>query len=209
MYEVRFYTGDYVDRQKAANRDRAICYVEHHFNASLDPKAGYATCVVGSNASAKSKQWATDYVEAIAREFGVKANRILVGGWEGRGDGNVRHTAMPAILLEPLFASNPIHASIIKSEEGQKRLASVLVDTIRRHFPQGGLVAFSVGHKYRKSKPNDRGAAVAGGGTEADYAERVLTLAAEMLERAHGGETRTLQNGVEICTCCGQPITNR
>jgi hypothetical protein len=91
---------------------------------------------------------------------------------------------MPAILLEPLFASNPAQAEIIRSESGQTLLAQVLVESIYRFFPEGGLIAFSVGHKYKTSKPNDRGASLAGGGTEADYAEKVLQKAKEILENS-------------------------
>ena len=43
---------------------------------------------------------------------------------------------MPAILLEPLFVSNPRHAEIVRSEDGQMRpRARVLVDSIKRFFP--------------------------------------------------------------------------
>jgi hypothetical protein len=42
-------------------------------------------------------------------------------------------------------------------------------------------LGFSVGHKYKTSNPDDRGAAVAGGGWEADYAEAVLEKASAML----------------------------
>ena len=88
---------------------------------------------------------------------------------------------MPAILVEPLFASNPDHAAWIRSEAGQDRLAQILADSIRRCFPDGGRLAFSIGHKYKTTSPNDRGAAVHGGGTEADYAEIVLGKAAALL----------------------------
>jgi N-acetylmuramoyl-L-alanine amidase len=54
---------------------------------------------------------------------------------------------MPAILVEPLFARNPQHAESICSDAGQQRLAQILADSIRRCFPNGGRVAFSVGHK--------------------------------------------------------------
>ena len=153
--------------------------------------------VTGSNASRTSKNWGRWYANAVATFFGTKVagdNGILVGGWNGRGDGNLKHTAMPAILLEPLFASNPQHADIIRSESGQTDLARILVESIQRFFPDGGLIAFSVGHKYKKSSPNDRGADLAGGGSEADYAEKVLKKAAVMLEAIDQiGIARTLR----------------
>ena len=184
MYKVKFYKGNYRARQEAANNDQAIAYVEHHFNSSSSNTASYAVVVTGSNASQTSKNWGRWYAKAVATHFGTSVggtNGILVGGWEGRGDGNLKYTHMPAILLEPLFASHPQHADLIRSESGQHALALILVESIQRFFPAGGLIAFSVGHKYKDSNPNDRGAALTGGGTEADYAEVVMQKAAEML----------------------------
>jgi len=88
---------------------------------------------------------------------------------------------MPAILLEPCFVSNPTEATMVRSTAGLVALASALVETIKRQFPNGGLIAFSVGHKGKESSPHDMGAAVVGGGTEAEFAEKVLTLANTML----------------------------
>lgn len=196
-YEVRFYKGDYYARQQAANKDNAIAYVEHHFNSSSSGQANYAVVVVGSNASQTSRNWGRWYAKAVADQFGTEIGGdqgILVGGWSGRGDGNVKHTEMPAVLLEPLFASNPQQAEIIRSETGQAVLARILAESIRRFFPKGGLVAFSVGHKYKTSSPNDRGAKLAGGGDEADFAEKVLQKAAQILTgEAAASPSRTLR----------------
>lgn len=187
MYTVKFYKGDYLKRQQDANADRAVAYVEHHFNSSSSDQANYAVVVVGSNASQVSRNWGRWYAQAVADQFGNRVGGdqgILVGGWNGRGDGNVKHTDMPAVLLEPLFASNPQQAEAIRSDRGQTALARILAESIRRFFPKGGLIAFSVGHKYKSSSPNDRGAALAGGGWEADYAEKVLERAAQLLAAA-------------------------
>ncbi len=197
MYKVKFYKGNYIKRQKNANKDKAIAYVEQHFNSSASSQPNYSVVITGSNASTTSKNWGRWYARSISSSFATKVsgdNGILVGGWNGRGDGNLKHTEMPAILLEPLFASNPQQADIIRSEEGQLKLARILVESIERFFPQGGLVAFSVGHKYKKSNPKDRGATLVGGGTEADYAEKVLKKAAVMLEQIDNiPEQRTLR----------------
>jgi hypothetical protein len=191
MYTVRFYKGDYTERQRAANRDAAVAYVEHHFNSSSSPTAAYAVVITGANASQTSQNWGRWYAQAISREFSTPLGGdegIKIGGYNGRGDANLRFTDMPAILLEPLFASNPAHAALIRSADGQKRLAQVLVDSIQRIFPRGGLIAFSVGHKYKTSNPDDRGAAVVGGGSEAEYAEKVLLKTQTILEGVAGVE---------------------
>jgi N-acetylmuramoyl-L-alanine amidase len=178
MYTVKFYRGDYPERQRAANADKAICYAEHHFNSG-PATANYACTVVARNASTTSKRWATFYADAVAKRFGIKSNGFFLGGAGGRGNGNLSETAMPAIILEPLFVTNVNGALWAKTR--QVDLAEILALSIRTFFPGGGLVAFSVGHKYKESSPNDRGVAVLGGGSEADLAEQVLLKAMEML----------------------------
>jgi len=185
-FKVRFFWGDYADRQAAANKAEAVCYIEHHFN-SAGPTASGAEVIVASNASAKSRDWAADYAANAAAKLKIslrspETKGVIVGGYDGRGDGNLRRTSMPAILVEPCFVSNPIEAALVKSDLGQNTLAQVLADSIVKAFPNGGLVAFSVGHKGKESNPADMGASVSGGGTEAEYAEKVLLKAQALLE---------------------------
>ena len=185
MYSVRFYNGDYLERQQKANEDGCVGYLEHHFNSSTSPMANYTVTITGSNASQTSRNWGRWYAQAVAQEFDLPLGGdrgIMVGGYNGRGDYNLRFTRMPAILLEPLFASNPQHAEWIRTDAGQGRLARILCESIQRFFQDGGLIAFSVGHKYKTSRPNDRGALVHGGGWEADYAEAVLEKAKALIE---------------------------
>ncbi len=202
MYTVRFYKGDYLARQQKANEDECTAYVEHHFNSSPSATAGYSLVVTGYNASQTSRNWGRWYSAAVAREFDIPLGGdegIVVGGYSGQGDFNLKHTKMPAILLEPLFASNPRHTEWIRSKQGQERLARVLCESIHRFFQDGGLIGFSVGHKYKESRPKDRGASVIGGGTEADYAEAVLKKAKKMLEEIKEPQTereiRVMING--------------
>lgn len=39
MYEIRFYKGNYYERQQQANADRCVAYVEHHFNSTSSEKS--------------------------------------------------------------------------------------------------------------------------------------------------------------------------
>lgn len=185
-YTVKFYKGDYPERQAAANQDKAIVYVEHHFNAADDPRAQGTEVIVAANASDKSKALGISYAHRISAELGLVLRHpptgLSIGGDGGRGNGNLVHTNMPAMLVEPCFASNAIEATMIHDDFKRKVMAKVLADTIREQFPNGGLVAFSVGHKYKTSQPDDRGADVLGGGTEADFAEDVLQKAAGLLQ---------------------------
>ncbi|HCR12059.1 MAG TPA: glucosaminidase domain-containing protein [Solidesulfovibrio sp.] len=188
-YKVRFYSGDYLVRQKAANADKCICYVEHHFN-SAGPTANYALVVVAKNASLTTINWGMRYAKAVASLLGTAVFApaspwpgVAIGGIDGRGNGNLLYAEMPAILLEPLFVSNPKQAAQLKQATWQEALAKILADSICEFFPDGGLVAFSIGHKGKTSNPTDCGAAVHGGGYECEYAELVLKKAATLLER--------------------------
>ena len=197
LYRIRFYKGDYIERQRQANTDKCVAYVEHHFNSSDSPNPNYTVVITGANASRTSRNWGRWYAAAVAREFNLEVGGdrgIQVGGYNGRGDANLRYTDMPAILLEPLFASNPQHAEILRGEEGQAQLALILCDSIQRFFPQGGLIGFSVGHKYKTGQPRDRGAAVVGGGWEAEFAEAVLQKAKLKIEAVtQSPEARTIR----------------
>ena len=131
MYNVRFYKGDYLERQQKANEDGCAGYLEYHFNGSASPMANYTVTITGSNASQTSKNWGRWYAQAVAQEFDLPLGGdrgIMVGGYNGRGDYNLRFTRMPAILLEPLFASNPQHAEWIRTDAGQGRLARILCE---------------------------------------------------------------------------------
>jgi len=176
-YQVKFYgQRRYKKRQRQANIDNCVAYVEHHFNSTEGKKANYTCVVTGSNASSTSKAWGRLYCKLVSEEFGTKNKGLLIGGYRGRGNHNLYYTNMPAILLEPLFVSNPEQAALIKTEEGQERLARCLVKSIKEIFPDGGLIGFSIGHKGVNA-----GAPVHGGGQEEQYAELVLDRAHDML----------------------------
>ena len=191
MYEVRFYKGDYLQRQLAANADKAVAYVDTTSTAVLRRRRAMRSwwwartrrAPAATGDAGMPRRWPSNSATKAGGDQG-----IMVGGWEGRGDGNVKHTKMPAVLLEPLFASHPQQAEAIRGDAGQAVLAP---HPRREHpplLPRRWIGRFSVGHKYKVSSPNDRGAALAGGGNEADHAEKVLLKAEEMLHGVTGPE---------------------
>lgn len=184
-YRSVCYRGDYRKRLEKANLEGAICYVEHHFNSSENKCAAYTCALVVSSATPITKRWARAYCRCVAERLGttMRNGDGVVGLLPGdRGFSNIAAAAMPAMLIEPLFVSNVGHARMIRSREGRVALAQALADSIAEVFPNGGIVGLSVGHKYRDSRPQERGASVIGGGNEADLAESVLILAADILE---------------------------
>ena len=196
-YPVRFYSHEgrnpngYRERQRAANRDGAVVYIEHHINSNAGQPGRYGFVIVGRNASRTSKGMAKQYVEFLEGAFypEIKARRpaVQIGG---AGNISIVHTAMPAMLLEPCFGNNPVHADILKSIEGIDKLGDVLVRTITDWFSGGGLVAFSVGHRRLRNKSTsklDQGCAIHDAPrhpledrmmAEADFAEMILQDAA-------------------------------
>ncbi|MDQ7825450.1 MAG: S41 family peptidase [Candidatus Eremiobacteraeota bacterium] len=183
IYKVKFYRGDYKERQQKAIADGAVCYVEQHFNATEDPVTNYTMVLITDTASAFTRSWAQYYADTLSEKLSLKKGydngiKLLKDG--DRGYGNLRHSAMPAILLEPFFLSNPTGLSWASSK--RDLLAETLVESIHRFFPQGGLVAFSVGHRYKTSRPDDRGAGPYGGVSETELIEPVMEQAARILD---------------------------
>lgn len=187
-YRVLWVTGDYPDRQRQANEAGCDGYIEHHFNALVydDEKTTQdnpALCVLAHNASQASIDWANDYCRRTSEAFGHPNRGAIVRAFKERGDYNLRFTEMPAILVEPLYVSDPTQAKLATSESGQNKLATILVRSILHSSPGGGLFAFSTGHLGKTSNPHDRGAPVYGRDDvmEADLAEAVLQKAEVML----------------------------
>jgi len=187
---VKFYAGDYKERQEAANHDGAAFYFEGHANAAANSNADYALCVVATNASQKSIQVARGLANAWGPIVNVSGDSSQNVGYKdgvkigGRGNGNLRYTDMPAVLGEPLFASNPEQALEFETEEGIQRIATALAATIRSNFPRDSLIAFSVGHAGKTSNPHDRGAVWSGARfeTEADFVQAYMRVAANLLD---------------------------
>lgn len=183
MYKCKIYKGDYTARQQQANADGAVCYFEQHFNSVEDPKAGYMMALITDTASEKTKKWAMLYTSILKTAFDVPCKGTIVIKKSDRGYGNLSGTTMPAILAEPLFVSNPAHVSMLL-DGGIEKLAKAIKQSVQLHFPEGGLIGFSVGHLYKKSRPNDTGAAVAGHPelSEGELARQVIERVIELLE---------------------------
>jgi hypothetical protein len=192
MYEVKFFDGDYPERQRKANDWGADVYVCHHFNAiendNPETQQENATLViVGSNASQRSIEFGKNYCLQVSTLFKTRNTGVIKRRRGERGDVCLRFTKMPAILVEPLFVSDVKQAGIAASEGGQRELGRLLADSIRDCFPddEGRTVkiALSIGHKGKTSRPFDRGAAVVGhpGDSEAELSEKVLRHAARYL----------------------------
>jgi len=183
QWTVKFYTGNYPDRQKQANSDKAICYLEGHFNASDNPRAGGIEIIIADNASRATRKWAEFLVThfnftlqtRIRHVNGIKEVSKGERGWK-----NIFHTKMPAVLIEPLFITNPKELKLF--DEKKDTLAYIIAGSIKTIFPDGGLIGLSIGHKGKESNPNDKGAKAVDGRWEADLVEKLLLGAKNFFE---------------------------
>lgn len=179
-------------RQIDANNAGCIAAVEQHLNAG-SKTALYAMAIVAGNASEKSKAWGRDYTARVAKELGIKNSGVVVN--PPRGPYMIKFYHCPAILVEPGFISNHDFGDVVQSGEGIDALARILVDSICAQFPDGGLVALSVGHAYRGVR--DPGAKVNDLGDDLDplfddeveLNEAIITAAEEMLLAATARDT--------------------
>ena len=186
-YQIQFYYGDYHQRQQQANADGVILYVEHRFN-TFSRKSNYTLVKVTDVAPNKAVNFAADYANMIHKRLNIPLYENDVPGVirtrrGRRGDDSIRLCNMPAVILEPLFVSNPDHVKLFWNG-GREVLADSLAAIVRKYFPEGGSIGFSVGHRYKRSKPFDQGAHCWGTPefSEASLSEQVLWVAKFFLE---------------------------
>lgn len=178
-------TGDYATRQAEANRLKAAVYLELHGNSFDTPAATGIEAWVGTNASPKSQSLADKLVSRLSQSTGEWARnqgKHLVGG---RANGAIVKTAMPAVLLELFFCSNP--RDVAHYAAHCPLYADAILDVIEREMGPDCLVALSVGHVGKKSSPKDLGADVVDSVlSEADLTQLcALELAKMIIDRRH------------------------
>jgi hypothetical protein len=89
-------------------------------------------------------------------------------------------------LLEPAFVTNRDDARKLHNQKVLTQLADRISSTIQQFARELSyrpiqVVGLSVGHKYKTSQPNDRGAPCVLGDTEADHAEALARLVQQRL----------------------------
>jgi hypothetical protein len=176
---VLTFMGDYGERRDAAARAGCKVHVTWHFNSG---GGSYALVEITSAADARCKALAADLVAEAARIFGIKNGGVRVldrsdSGWVCIGD------ELPGIILEPAFGDVKAQADLMHKPEKQEEWAQAVARCMKKHYRDDELAAFTLGHKYKTSNPDDEGASLAGGGTEASWnepiMERTIALLAE------------------------------
>lgn len=185
-YNVLNLTGDYSKREYDANTLGAAMVWHQHFN-SFNETTSYAMVEIAEPVTDREMQVALEVAAAYNTLLGGGLGdgdgmRILKGGERAEYiiDGNKE-----AYISEPAFVSNPTQAAWLLVPENLRKIAEINVEAIKRHYPDGSTIALSIGHKYKTTAPNDRGAAVYGSNvTEADLNEQVITWMVEMLQNS-------------------------
>lgn len=122
-------------RVKKANAAGADIFVSIHFNSAKDKRAGGCEVLYyGSDTgfSARGKKLAEILCKEISVSLGVKCR-----GSKKRGDLYVlKHTKMPAVIIEPLFLSNPEEEKILEESTAVSRISSAVVRGILKYFEQ-------------------------------------------------------------------------
>ncbi|MGV8120453.1 MAG: hypothetical protein AB2L14_11885 [Candidatus Xenobiia bacterium LiM19] len=170
-YIVRFCYG--MSREEILDRHGAICYLELHFDACNASHVNRASVGLRSEPSDIEKAWGSWYLKKISESFNIEvSDRMNIPRISKR----LTVYDMPAICLEPCFITNPGGSKLAK--EKKEELAKIIAEGICIYFPQGGIVALSMGHEIGI----DVGAISVDGDKEAVLAEDILNIAKKILE---------------------------
>ena len=118
-------------RVDVANKTDSDIFVSIHLDSFTAPSAQGTTGYYYVNGSDASQRLATYIKEGVIEQIGTvdrgtKTSNFYV----------VKHTSMPATLLEVAFVSNPNEEAILASDEGAKKAAVGIFNGIIRYFSE-------------------------------------------------------------------------
>jgi N-acetylmuramoyl-L-alanine amidase len=180
------YTGKSKERQRQAEKEKCDIVIEFHFN-SADDKAASGTEVWHRQYSMSSRQLASILHDKITA-LGFKPRGVKSAVPTSRASFiNSYPTTCTVVLLEPCFVSNRSDAERLHQDGFIDRLADAIVAGIKDFIKTNAnrkfnVIGLSVGHRYKTSNPNDKGAACIFGDWEADHAEDLAKKVAELLQ---------------------------
>ena len=180
-------TGDYVsptDRQQQAANKHCAVTIDFHFNSSSDKKAKGGEVWYKPNDDL-AKNLARDILQGYKNVgLPIHGSNGLEAATTGTRSSFIRHYPCPSVLLEPLFVTNQEQAEWIHNSSNLKSLAQAIADCIKAHFPNA-IVGISVGHLYKTSQPNDKGAPCILRDSEADHGKALADEVSARLQNVH------------------------
>lgn len=167
---ITWLKGDYVgnhEREAQALREGCKLVIEFHFNSD------------GSTASGGETWYKPDDQLSLAIATDIRNRYQNIGlGLHGPGPnaavastraGWLPYYSCSAILLEPLFVSNPNGAAWIHDAANVDLLATQIAAAVIAHTAEEDIIGLSIGHRFKHSSPNDMGAACVLGDSEATH----------------------------------------
>lgn len=114
-------------RVAIANNANVDCFVSFHENGYADPNANGVEVIYGTNASAKSIQWANDCLNRIVGVTGLRYRRTF-----SQGITVLTKTKMPCILIEFGFMTNKNDMDTIRAKRAE--IISAVADSCEAMF---------------------------------------------------------------------------
>jgi N-acetylmuramoyl-L-alanine amidase len=179
------YTGERKERQRQAKQAGCNLVIEFHFNAA-DNSSAHGAEVWYRQYSTPSKLLAERLLNAIG-ECGFARRGIKLATPQCRARFiNAYANDILVVLLEPAFVTNQDDARKLHNQKVLAQLADKIANAIQQfarelRYRPIEVIGLSVGHKYKTSQPNDRGAKCVLGDTEADHAEALARLVQQRL----------------------------
>jgi hypothetical protein len=173
--------GDYVgnhERQMQASKANCRLVISFHFNAHNNPKTSGSE--VFSNGKGDADYIAAKLLHIITSVLGTKSRGVKKA--EGSRAGFLRFYHCPAILLEPCFITNPDEANLVHDVQVIRKLGEAIADALVKWLPFDAVIGIDIGHKFKTSQPDDRGARCFYGDFEADHAEQLAKVVAASLQ---------------------------
>ena len=179
------YTGKNKERQRQAEKEKCDIVIEFHFNSA------------GDRAASGTEVWHRQYSMFSRQLASILHDKITALGFKPRGVKSAVPTSRASfinsypptclvVLLEPCFVSNRSDAEKLHQDGFMDKLAGAIASGIRDFIKTAthrefAVIGLSVGHRYKTSNPNDKGASCVFGDWEADHAEDLARKVAELL----------------------------
>ncbi len=120
------YTRSLYQRTRIANRHKGDLFISVHFNTFSSSKARGSKSFYYKK---KDKKLALSIQRQLRKDLSLKSNGIKRSRFYV-----LRHTKMPAVLLEPLFMSNPKEKKLLSSSSFRHSLATSIFHGIKNYY---------------------------------------------------------------------------
>jgi len=186
MRQITWLTGDYAnvnDRQGQAAKRGCAVTIDFHFNGNgADAKGGEVWYKPGDANARPLGRAIVDAYTALGLPF--HGTEPLKEAVQGNRASFIRHYPCPAVLIEPLFVTNPSanQAGWIHDDKNVQSLAQRIAQALENATQdEKSLVGLSIGHLYKPSSRGDTGVDCVLGDTEAAHARAVAEAVGTIL----------------------------